>query len=62
MIYILTVTIETGKAGAANVETVEVEISDHATQDEIDTILEEEAQIIFYNQCSYGYEAIKKSC
>jgi hypothetical protein len=60
MIYILTVTIETGKAGGADTETIEVDIADDATEKEIEVILEEEAQIIFYNHCSYGYTATRK--
>jgi hypothetical protein len=41
MIYILTVTIETGKAGGADTETIEVDIADDATEKEIEVILEE---------------------
>lgn len=49
------VSVERGIAGESFEEAVTVRVDDDATQEDIESACQEEAETIFFNTCSYGW-------
>lgn len=50
--------LETGFAGCTHNETLCVDVEDNATEQEIDSIIEEETKDWIFNKIDYGFEII----